>query len=222
TDGDIRTTTPCCYGDFLYFVQEIKNEFSTGKAEPYMEAIHYWWAHIRQHIERKTSQVRDRLNFPAILLVHAGSHFSVAVAALTDVLNVETLATIPLHVHSTNITGVLDAGERFICALRTALRSLHNFYETAINLPQHQIEYPFRDYILQNSERISFKYKEQVNDKRVFRGSLKDDNVPLFIKFSRRYGEATHRRAQEVGLAPQLLSVEQIHGWYIVAMRNLA
>jgi len=72
TDGDVRTTTPCCYGDFLYFVQEIKNEFSTGKAEPYMEAIHYWWAHIRQHIERTTSQVRDRLNFPAILLVHAG------------------------------------------------------------------------------------------------------------------------------------------------------
>ncbi|KAE9392036.1 hypothetical protein BT96DRAFT_944949 [Gymnopus androsaceus JB14] len=174
TDGDVRTTTPCCYGDFLYFVQEIKNEFSTGKAEPYMEAIHYWWAHIRQHIERKTSQVRDRLNFPAILLVHAGSHFSVAVAALTDVLNVETLATIPLHVHSTNITGALDAGERF------------------------------------------------VDDKRVFRGSLKHDNVPLFIKFSRRYGEATHRRAQEVGLAPQLLSVEQIHGWYIVAMEDLS
>ncbi|KAE9392047.1 hypothetical protein BT96DRAFT_831172, partial [Gymnopus androsaceus JB14] len=152
-----------------------------------------------------------------------GSHFAVAVAALTDVLNVETLTTIPLHVHGTNITGALDAGERFVCALRTALRSLHhNFYETANNLPQRQIEYPFRDYILQNSERMSFEYKEQVDDKRVFRGSLKDGNSPLFIKFSRRYGEATHRRAQEVGLAPQLLSVEQIHGWYIVAMEDLS
>lgn len=73
TDGDARTTTPGYGLDFLYFVQEIKNEFSTGKAEPYMEAIHYWWAHVLQHILQKTSKIPDCLNFPAILLVNAGT-----------------------------------------------------------------------------------------------------------------------------------------------------
>jgi hypothetical protein len=73
TDGDLRVTER--FGEFLYYVQEVKNEFSTGGAEPYFEAIHYWWAHIRRHIEatgKLNTDILDRLNFPAILLIHAG------------------------------------------------------------------------------------------------------------------------------------------------------
>lgn len=40
-DDDPYETTPCCYGDFLYFVQKTIDEFSTGYSEPYLEAIHY-------------------------------------------------------------------------------------------------------------------------------------------------------------------------------------
>lgn len=68
-DNDPYGTTPCCYEDFLYFLQKTTNEFSTGDSEPYLEAIHYWWAHIRQQIQYGAS---NRLNFPAILLVSAG------------------------------------------------------------------------------------------------------------------------------------------------------
>ncbi|KAJ3737297.1 hypothetical protein DFJ43DRAFT_987530, partial [Lentinula guzmanii] len=220
TDGDLRTTARGCYGDFLYFLKEIQNEIHTGNAEPYMEAIHYWWAHVRDQIEKQKPEVRDRLNYPAILLVHPGSHLSVAVAAFTDVMNVETLATIPLHVHSTNVSEVL-AGERFIYALRTTLQRLHDFYGAANNLPPRQVEYPFRNYIVQNEAKLAFEYIRQVPDKRVFHASL-EDGTPLFIKFSRRYGEVTHHAAHDAGLAPRLLSVENVHGWYVVAMEDLS
>ncbi|KAJ3988863.1 hypothetical protein F5890DRAFT_1402218, partial [Lentinula detonsa] len=220
TDEDLRTTALGCYGDFLYFLKVIRNEICTGNAEPYMEAIHYWWAHVRDQIEKQKPEVRDRLNYPAILLVHPGSHFSVAVAAFTDVMNVETLATIPLHVHSTNVSEVL-AGERFIYALRTTLQRLHDFYGAANNLPPRQIEYPFRNYIVQNEAKLAFEYIRQVPDKRVFHASL-EDGTPLFVKFSRRYGEVTHHAAHDAGLAPRLLSVENVHGWYVVAMEDLS
>jgi hypothetical protein len=45
TDGDLRVSET--FSEFLY-VQEVKNEFSTGGAEPYFECIHYWWAKGRR------------------------------------------------------------------------------------------------------------------------------------------------------------------------------
>jgi hypothetical protein len=149
---------------------------------------------------------------------------SVADAAWTAELNVETLATIPLHVHSTNMTGALDAGERLVCALRTALCNLCTYYQTVATLPPRQIEYPFRSHFLDKSgSSKSFKYLGQVEDKRIFRGLLQDGSeTPVYIKFSRRYGEAAHYAAARAGLAPQLYSVEMVYGWYIVVMEDLS
>jgi hypothetical protein len=148
---------------------------------------------------------------------------SVAVAVWTAELNVETLATIPLHVHGTNMTGALDAGERLVCALRTALRNLSAFYQTANTLSPRQIEYPFRNHFSDESGSTQFfKYLEQVEDKRVFRATLEGEGTPVYVKFSRRYGEAAHRAAQVAGLAPRLYSVERIYGWYVIVMEDLS
>ena len=44
----------------------------------------------------------------------------------------------------------------------------------------------------------------------------------MYIKFSCRYSEAAHRAPQLARLAPRLLSVEEIHEWYVVVMEDLS
>jgi hypothetical protein len=96
TDGDLRVAER--FAEFLYYVQELKNECSTGGAEPYFECIHYWWAHVRRHIENPSkSEILDRLNFPAILLIHMGvSCFSLLFFILTQLQDPTCLSLMQL------------------------------------------------------------------------------------------------------------------------------
>jgi len=76
-DGDLRH--PSGDFDFLYYVQEIKLEVSSGGSDPFVEAIHYWQEQIRVCFEAQKSNHQDDLlhvNFPAIILLQFGEYFT--------------------------------------------------------------------------------------------------------------------------------------------------
>jgi len=76
-DGDLLH--PSGDFDFLYYIQEIKLEVSSGGSDPFVEAIHYWQEQIRACFEAQKSNHQEDLlhaNFPAIILLQFGEYFT--------------------------------------------------------------------------------------------------------------------------------------------------
>lgn len=233
-DGDIRVAR------FFAYIQKLKKEVAGTNIEPFFELIGYYLAASNDAMKADAS---DYLGFPCILVVLTGlfffcSSFSrlvstnfffaasmliVAVGVWTDVPHVETLASIPLHAHATNIT-VLDSGARFICALRSALSDLETFYRSkSWEERKTQVCFPFVNSFMQSDTQVFFRYDSQLEGKRIFFAHRLDTpSEPLIIKFTQRYCEVAHRQAYDLGIAPELLSVQFIHGWYVIVMADVS
>lgn len=74
-DGDLRVFSGGL--DFLYFIQEIRNELATGNADALVEAIHYWIEHIRVTLctQKISNEGQSHINFPIIILLNFGEYF---------------------------------------------------------------------------------------------------------------------------------------------------
>ncbi|KAE9399795.1 hypothetical protein BT96DRAFT_790364, partial [Gymnopus androsaceus JB14] len=213
-DGDIRV------GQFFVYIQELKKELNSTKSEPFFELIGYYLVAIKDGMNAASS---DYLGFPCILFFFAGSMLIIAVGVWTDVPHVETLAAIPLYTHATNTTS-LDSGARFICALRSALNDLDAFYRSkSWEEEKPQVCFPFVNSFMESNDQVIFHYDSQLQGKHIFYAHrLHAPSERLVIKFTQRYCEAAHRQAYEHGIAPRPLSVQFVHGWYVIVMTDVS
>ena len=72
-DGNLRTRY--LNEVVVYYLQEVRHDVGTNTGDPYVEAIHYWIENVRQFLEscsREHLAEVERLNFPAVLLMHFG------------------------------------------------------------------------------------------------------------------------------------------------------
>ncbi|TFK46786.1 hypothetical protein OE88DRAFT_1739133 [Heliocybe sulcata] len=218
TDGDLRVSL---FGsDLLYYIQVVKLEVGQGDAEPFIEAIHYHMEQVRTVIsEQEGKRIFEKVNFPAVLVLHYGPYLAIGAAAFTDRPIAEHLACIPLHVHHTN-TDELKRGQRVLAALRVALHKLKNKYKT-LSRWGPPAEYPFRDYYEDaDGTWHAFTYEALVEDKRLFRASLVNSGKQLYVKFSTQYSAAAHQAAHDIGFAPKLYALNNIGGWLMAVMED--
>ncbi|KIM51979.1 hypothetical protein SCLCIDRAFT_71756, partial [Scleroderma citrinum Foug A] len=219
-DGDLRIAFQDI--EFLYYVQEIKNEVSTSGSDPYIEAIHYWFEQIRICLKSKNISKEDleHVNFPAIILLQFRAYLAVAVVAYTDEPVVEHLACVPLHVHSTNEEEP-EVGERVVASLRLALADLRTLYSILSDKSRPRADFPFRNFFEANGCEHYFTYEGVIEDKRVFHAHLRcKDPTSLCIKFSWCYSDDAHQATFNLGLAPKLYAVNYIYGWFMVVMED--
>ncbi|KAI0363500.1 hypothetical protein BV20DRAFT_1039904 [Pilatotrama ljubarskyi] len=93
-DGDLRAV---CLG-----VEVVKGEIGTDAGDPFVEVIHGWIENIRTFFESLPDKSKaERLNFPAVLVVHFGLYLGIAAAVYGEDPIVELLCCIPMHVHDT-------------------------------------------------------------------------------------------------------------------------
>ncbi|KAI0708169.1 hypothetical protein C8T65DRAFT_576351 [Cerioporus squamosus] len=217
-DGDLRIS--CLNVEVIYYVQEIKREIGTTSGDPFVEAIHYWIENVRSFFDSPSrgADRAERLNFPAIIVLHFGPYLAIAAAVYGDDPIVELLCCIPLHVHSTN-DAQLEAGERALAALRVALHSLRDRYSKITDGRGPRADFPFRDfYEVDNLAPQVFKYDRAIDKKRVFR--VFHDGTPLCVKFTKRYSAEAHRLAHNAGFAPALRAVNTVHDWIMIVMED--
>ncbi|KAI0758072.1 hypothetical protein C8Q74DRAFT_295609 [Fomes fomentarius] len=218
-DGDLRVS--CSGLPVLYYVQEVKHEVGTGHADPYVEAIHYWLEQIRHTGLPHADDLLEKVNFPAVLVMHFGPYLAIAAAAYGRDPNVEELCCIPLHVHPTNCAQ-LEAGVRALAALRVALHTFRDRYPAPPNPRGPQPEFPFRDYYEDvDGHRHTFTYIAAIESKRIFRVEQEDGTL-LCVKFSKRYSVDAHRVAHAAGFAPMLHAVNMVYGWTMVVMDDMS
>ncbi|RPD55077.1 hypothetical protein L227DRAFT_475335, partial [Lentinus tigrinus ALCF2SS1-6] len=165
-DGDLRAS--CLGVDVIYYVQEVRCEVASAKSEPFFEAIHYWIENVRHFLDKRGSQDREnveKLNFPAVIVLHCGPYVGIAAAVYGDNPSAELLCCIPLQVHSTN-DAQLEAGERAIAALRVAIHDLHRRYSTITDTRGPRADFPFRTFYKDlNGISHQFTYEEAIDDK---------------------------------------------------------
>ena len=53
-----------------------------------------------------------------------------------------------------------------------------------------------------------------------FHARLADD-IAVVVKFARHYGEAAHRKAHDLGIAPTLISLAHVYDWYLSVMEGV-
>ncbi|KAL9716775.1 hypothetical protein Ac2012v2_001227 [Leucoagaricus gongylophorus] len=227
----------------IYLVLEVKNELGKGGAEPMVQAALYWLESIRPFAEDGNSQLHYQTNFPAVLLLHngercsacllvcatlsTGPYISAAVAVYADAPNVQILnPVIPLHFHPSDYKA-RATGERFICALRRLLSDLKNYYTTSAFSQQSshlQPQFPFYSVYTDGDVSYRFVYEKQIDQQTVFVAHLRDNpEDKIFVKFTRCYGEDTHRAAHARGFAPKLRAVERFQdGWIMVVMDDVS
>ncbi|KAL0945069.1 hypothetical protein HGRIS_004225 [Hohenbuehelia grisea] len=223
TDGTIYTEIAGLM--LIYLIAEIKNEIGTTDAEPGLQAALYYLEHVRRYYAADEGKL-DHCAFPVILLCQFGPFLSVLVAASGGspaVPSVEQITCIPLHVHSTNLE-ILKAGARVIGALRIAHEAFPVRYPKLVQKvdPQYEVRFPFRRHVRSQDAITHFRYTRAEPDKRVYFGHTKSDGHPLCIKFSRRYSAEAHSVAIQEGIAPSLIAVEEVYGWFLVVMHDVS
>ncbi|KAF9220102.1 hypothetical protein BS17DRAFT_804163 [Gyrodon lividus] len=147
---------------------------------------------------------------------------------------VQILSTpLAFHYHSTDTDNQMTVA-RHMAAFRNAVRSLKQCYEGlpvdgVANTLSHPslFPYPTSYRSLSGNNEKSFRYRERVKDnhKLLFFGTLVEDlatEVPICIKFVRRYSREAHVCCAQSGFAPTLRGFEPIPGgWFMVIMDEL-
>ncbi len=156
-----------------------------------------------------------------------GPYVEVAVGAFSDRFAAEHLITVPLHTHASN-SDAHEASARLVASLRVALPELKTYYETIRadeSKRQQRAEFPFRNFIHDtDGRRTDLMYMSRCDDtRRLFRAHLQDDSkTPVFVKFTRRYSQAAHAAAHELGFAPKIVAVNDVYDWTMVVMEDLS
>ncbi|KAI9064172.1 hypothetical protein FKP32DRAFT_1591594 [Trametes sanguinea] len=210
-----------------YYIQEVNLEVSTGEADPFIEAIHYYRANVQSVLDsddaEKVRAELDKVNFPAILVLNFGPYLAIAGAVHGPEPNVEHICCIPLHMHSTNLAQI-KIGQRAIAALRIAASELQRRYPTLHTTRVPRADFPFIDsYEDESGRRHTFTYLAAIEeDKRVFQVRREEDDTLLCVKFSSRYSADAHRAGYAVGLAPALLAINAVYDWIVIVMNDLS
>ncbi|KAI5995839.1 hypothetical protein F5J12DRAFT_855433 [Pisolithus orientalis] len=219
-DGEMSTN------DYRYVIAEFKNETAAAASEPYMQAVTYYLESTSQQALQTTGSA-----LPCFLFLLFGPYIVFAGAVWNLRPIVQVLSTpLALHYHSTDTDSQINAA-RHMAAFRNAVRSLGEYYEGPQPGPATTpMLFPYRTYFtsLDGSEKKKiFRYKQQGKDERklIFFGALIGESgseVPICIKFVRRYSREAHEHCAKLGFAPTLRGCETIPGgWFMVVMDDL-
>lgn len=212
TDGSLLHP----HGGMLLNVQG-KNEVGTGGGAIHVQNAAYHAAYIAQE---SAATIRKKTVCPSILIELAGPHLSVSGAVfgeyaicdpLTPMLSLLWLPHSPLMLQAAKCFG----------ALRRALPSLKSFYDTVaeVVVTTRQVEFPYVTYFeTQEGTQVDFAYTERVTAL-CFKGVLKTDGRPVFLKFCKTFGHAAHQAMAAGGFAPGYFgSRSMAGGWVLVVM----
>ncbi|KAF9065602.1 hypothetical protein BDP27DRAFT_50125 [Rhodocollybia butyracea] len=221
TDGDVRITASSESAQsinglerFLLYVQQVDNESGTGGGIPLVEGTHYYIEQVRRSLDTIPEEHQCETNFPAIILTHVGPQIGVSVATFAALPTVETLVSILLNVHSTNIEAVA-AGERLVYSLRIATEKLSNYYSTRLfkkNPVRSNINFPYRDFYEINEKKHYFVYEYWEDERREIRKT----------RLPRTYEGRPFKAASDANIAPQLVAVNEFYDWYMVVMADVS
>ncbi|KAG5634798.1 hypothetical protein H0H81_000750 [Sphagnurus paluster] len=207
------------------YIQELKNELTTGNAEPSFQALLYYQSFVDQfQLDKNSSSCH-----PCFIIYLLGPHVAFAGAALTDRANLEVFSLIPLNIHTTN-DEAFESLARHWAALNRALQSLENYYRKLddrtlqpVTDAGPYVPHPTSFNNLSTNATSTLNYKGNLAGRvLVFKGSIDKGEKPVCIKFVRRYGADVHRWCTGKGIAPELLGFERLPGgWYLVVMELL-
>ncbi|KAF8325050.1 uncharacterized protein EI90DRAFT_3129111 [Cantharellus anzutake] len=196
---------------------EVKQELSTGGADPLFEAAWYYNALTWDHSVDKTHSC-----LPCFILYLAGTHIGFAGALWTVYPHVQVLApTLPLFYHASDVNMHMQTA-RFLGATRKAIFALNHYYKS--ELPQITVDptvnfpYPTDFISLDSGENCAFEYLSWLDHKRLlFSGTAGDKKI--FIKFTHRYSKDAHLKCVALKCAPALEGFQDIPGgWHMVVM----
>ncbi|KAF9442762.1 hypothetical protein P691DRAFT_798029 [Macrolepiota fuliginosa MF-IS2] len=219
TDGHIiEGTHPLC-------IQVIKNELTTGSAEPSFQALLYYQSFIEQFQLDKNSSTCH----PCFIIYILGPYLGFAGATLTDRANLQVFSLAPLNFHSRDDEKFESLARHWV-ALKRAVETLSGYYrELDGQTLQHVTDagpyfpYPASFKNIRDNTVTSLTYKGNLRGRDlIFEGSINEGRKPVCIKFVRRYGDDVHRWCAGKGIAPDLLGFEKLPGgWYLVVMEPL-
>ncbi|KAJ3887729.1 hypothetical protein GG344DRAFT_55183, partial [Lentinula edodes] len=156
-----------------------------------------------------------------------GPNIQILGGVMTDRPQIEVLTpSVPMYYHVSNQDLFLDLA-RTLTALNILFGDLGKLYDNPppLNplLPvQHVYTYP-RGFKRRDDEVVSFTYLQRVDPVRlVFEVETEEEDI-LYIKYTQRYGVEAHRRAHELGIAPELLAYDDTlpEGWKMIVMNPI-
>ena len=167
--------------------------------------------------------IRDRCCCPTLILAGGGPWMVVLGGVLTDRPIVQRLTDMLWIGHSSTHQEVrIEHLARVFLALRTSAEELGNFYRNLIHnmtempaFDQRKLDhphprfYPYITYFPQDSQMVSFKYVQRLEDDPGCVTFLAQTTAfktrDIVVKFVTTYGDGVHRFLADKGYAPQLL-----------------
>lgn len=137
---------------------------------------------------------------------------------------------LPLCCHKTD-EAMRKMTARSFGALRKGLNRLKEYYQrldSQASVPDNAALYPYPTNFVSLTDGLprDFRYKSQfpistAEKKLVFFGELEKE-VPICIKFTRRYSMSAHEFCAKKGWAPELLGYEELPGgWRMIVMEDM-
>ncbi|KAJ7584356.1 hypothetical protein C8J56DRAFT_150380 [Mycena floridula] len=212
TDGDMQH--PDLF-NLRFSILGVKNEIGHLNAEPFAQAILYYFESMRQWVERHPD-----CRFPCLLIILFGAHIAFAGAVYTDRPNFQILSpSLPLFFHSSHVE-ICEQITRYLGAFRKSVVSLKRHYDYDAFHPPHPLSnFPFMNRFRPSNggDETSFQYVSKVHDKLLFFGLLGEEQI--CVKFTRKYSVDAHQMAATLGYAPTLRGLERLSGgWLMVIM----
>ncbi|KAG2335903.1 hypothetical protein BDR05DRAFT_978881 [Suillus weaverae] len=216
-----------------YVIVEFKNETTSSKSEPYVQALMYYMQSTRAYAPTLSGST-----LPCFLLAIFGPTIVFASAVWTSRPAVQILSTpISFNFHSLDRYNHVTA-VRHMAAFRKAVRTLQRHYETLppdselVSKLSHPTIFPYPTSFtsLEDNSTVVFKYREHLEEaggkskRLIFFGTLDegDAEVPICIKFVQDYSRDAHMHCSNEGVSPRLRGFEQLPGgWYMAVMDRL-
>ncbi|KAI5986002.1 hypothetical protein EDC04DRAFT_2589995 [Pisolithus marmoratus] len=218
TDGDVHVN------GCRYMILEVKSEVGSKGAEPYCQAILYYFEGSKDEVT-KASKKQTQFNFPCLIITLFGPHLSFSGAVWTDRPNYQILSTVlPLFWHPTD-TVMRQSAARRIGAFTKACQRLKELYvnynRTPENFKDLQPEFPHpRCYkILDKQDWVHFRYIHSLEASKLLFIVETDAGQKLCVKFARSYNRVVHEQCAAWGISPSLKGLEAVPGgWHMVVM----
>ncbi|KAE9395102.1 hypothetical protein BT96DRAFT_885861 [Gymnopus androsaceus JB14] len=159
---------------------------------------------------------------PSILISHAGPNIQVFGGVMADRPQTEVLsAPIPMYFQASNEDMMLDLA-RTLTALGILFTDVGELYRDPPPAYPVQYSFPYPRSFDYTKQTTSFTYAKRVDPARLVFEVKTEHNDVLYVKFTRQYGEAAHRKAHELGFAPKLLACDNLEGgWKMVVMERI-
>ncbi|KAJ3912694.1 hypothetical protein F5877DRAFT_53654 [Lentinula edodes] len=164
--------------------------------------------------------------FNEISCLFLGPNIQILGGVMTDRPQIEVLTpSVPMYFHVSNQDLFLDLA-RTLTALNILFVDLGKLYDNPPPLnPLSPVQhvYPYPRGFKRGTEVVTFTYLKRVDPIRlVFEVETEEKDI-LYVKYTQQYGVEAHRRAHELGIAPELLAYDDTlpGGWKMIVMNPI-